>query len=241
VRAQGSGPEARTALEALVRRYQRTVELMLLSRKRPPGLSTEDLRQDFFTAFLRCDDVLKLDRERGKFRTWLHVAVRRFVAKRWRQWFRENPIDGVNAPRDFEVIERFDQATGDRELHVVDVDTPDVAFMRRFAEDTLLQAVERHRAEATDKRLFDRIVRFLPGPAMSLDGYAPVAAELGMTAETLAVRVSRLRVRHKLILRTLIADTLDADPNDPEGAAAIAAEMRELSRVLRGAPVPTSV
>jgi len=218
VRAQGSGPEARAALDTLIRRYEKTVELIIRSCGTPWNLSAEELKQEFFSRFLRSEDVLKLDKERGRFRNWLHVAVKRFMWNTRASWFAEKHGNAATSPADF---------------HVAHSETPELLLMRQFAEETLVHAIERHRAAATNKEKFDRLLRFLPGPALDLDALAPIAEQLGTSSGALAVRINELRARHKRILRELVADTLDVDPNDPEGARCIDLEMKELLSLLR--------
>jgi len=218
VRAQGSGPEARAALDTLIRRYEKTVELIIRSYWTPWNLSTEELKQEFFLRFLRSEDVLKLDKERGRFRNWLHVAVKRFMWNTRASWFAERHGNTVTSPADF---------------HVAQSETPERILMRQFAEETLVRAIERHRAAAPNKEKFDRLLRFLPGPAVDLDALAPIAEQLGTTSNALAVRINELRARHKRILREHVADTLDVDPNDPDGARCIDIEMKELLALLR--------
>jgi len=221
VRAQGTGPEARAALDTLIRRYEKTVELIIRSAPFPRSYSAEDLKQHFFLGFLRREDVLKLDPSRGKFRNWLHVAVRRFIKNVWAHWYTERSGNAVTAPLDFSVA---------------DSETPEQIVMQRFAADTLAYAIERHRMESSDTETFDRMARLLPGPALDLDELASIAAELGLSSNAFAVRRSRLRKRHRQVLREVVADTLDVDLTSAEGAQAVELEMRELVRVLRWAP-----
>jgi RNA polymerase sigma-70 factor (ECF subfamily) len=221
VRAQGSGPAAERALGELIRRYDRTVLAIVRGFGHPRDVSPEDLKQEFFEGMLRRDDIRKLDRERGKFRNWLHVAVKNFLKNEWEKWHAERRGNRVTTPACFEV--QHDA-------------TPEHSFMRQFAEDTLLCAVNRHREETHDKARFALMVRFLPGPELDLGELAPVAAALRMPPGRLAVKIHLMREKHKRILWEVVADTLDLDPGDSQSAEAVRLEMGCLYRFLCDAP-----
>lgn len=221
VRAQGSGPEAHKALGELLHRYERTVLAMLRCCRRPWNLTAEDLKQDFFLGIVRRNDVRKLDRGRGRFRDFLRVAVGNFMKNVWKAWLAERRGNRLTTTQAFQM------------LHGI---TPEVELMREFAEDTLLHALARHREQSTDKPCFDRLMQFLPGPQLDQTELAPIAAALGMQRNCLAVKIYQMREKHKRVLREVVAETLDVDPTDPDGARAIALEMALLYRALCDAP-----
>jgi hypothetical protein len=225
VRAQGTGPEARHALGELIQRYERSVVAIVRAFGYPRNSSPEDLKQEFFLAVIRRDDIAKLDRTRGRFRDWLRVAVENFLRNAWATWHAE--IHG-NHLTDLRAVQA---------LHSV---TPEHLFMRQFAEDTLLHALQRHRELTPDKTQFDRWLRLLPGPQLDIPELASLAAEWGMPRNRAAVRIHRMRERHRRILREVVADTLDVDASDPEGAKQVALEMGLLYRALCDTP-PTQV
>jgi RNA polymerase sigma-70 factor (ECF subfamily) len=218
VRAQGEGPDAQRALGDLIKRYEHTVVMMFRAHRPPRDTDPEDLKQAFFTGMIARQDVLKLDPHRGRFRSWLRVAVRNFMINYRKHHFTRF---GQTDPTAFEVQHGC---------------TPELMCMRQFAEDTLLHALQRHRAESRDPEQFDRLLRFLPGPELDASELAALAAAWNVPRNRLAVQVYELREKHKRILHGLVADTLDVDPSDPEGGAAIALEMRELYRLLCEVP-----
>lgn len=223
VRAQGEGQDARQALGELIKRYENTVVAMFRAQRAPRG-SEEDLKQEFFKRMIERGDVRSLDPSRGRFRGWLRVAVKHFLIN-------HRKLNDT----------RLNSKTTTDPFEAADEKTAELLFMRNFAEETLLLALQRHRAECRDPARFDRLVRFLPGPQMDGSELAALAATLGIPRNRLAVQVYEMREKHKRILRSLIADTLDIDPNDPDGgAAAIALELSELYRLLHDeAPAPS--
>lgn len=220
-RAQGSGPEARKALGELIARYERSVLALLRTLGHPPDVTAEELKQEFFLAMLRNRDVLKLDRARGRFRGWLRVSVTNFVKNAWRAWWAQRP------GRSKTVLGAYD---------VAHEKTPEHEFQRQFAEDTLQHALKLHRERTHDPERFDRLARFLPGPSLDLGPLAPVAHELGISSNNLAVQVCNLRERYKQTLREVVADTLDVDRSDPAAAREIDIELRLLYRALCDGP-----
>jgi hypothetical protein len=212
VRAQGTGAEARTALGELVGRYENFVVWLIRRYGHPPDTSPEDLKQEFFTGIVRRDDITKLDRSRGSFRSWLGTAVRRFLANEWDKW--RAATDGRNQTT-AALFDAFHRSTPEDELCV-----------RAFAEHTLLRVLEAQRREAPDKQRFDVIARFLPGPQMDLVALEPLARSLGMKRMTLAKAISVARSRHRKLLRAEIRDgvTIDDVPPDAPDEARQAAE-----------------
>jgi hypothetical protein len=220
-RAQGSGPEAREALCELVRRYEGTVLMVLRRRRLPPNQTPEDLKQQFFEDVFRRGDVMKLDREKGRFRGWLHWSVNNVVKNAWAFWH---------------AAVRGNKVT---ELLVVDIPhsvTPDALWDRAFAQDTLMHALERHRAATANKERFDTLMRFLPGRQMDLAERSCVAELLGLKPNALAAAIHLMRSRHADYLREAVADTLDLDVRDPAAQSEIDDEMCRLYRCLTDIP-----
>src|SRR5688572_5185268 len=89
-RAQGSGPEARVALNELVRRYERTIRGHIQRWGCPPGVRPDDVQQDYLLGFCRRDDkrddIGRLHQQHGKFRNFLAKSVKNHMRNAWNAW-----------------------------------------------------------------------------------------------------------------------------------------------------------
>ena len=77
-----SSPDSAAALEALCGAYWYPVYAFVRRRGHSPS-DAEDLTQDFFARLLAKDYLQAADREKGRFRTFLRVALKRFLANEW--------------------------------------------------------------------------------------------------------------------------------------------------------------
>lgn len=232
VRAQGSGADRRVALGELMGQYEKFVVWLIKHYGHPPDTTAEELKQEFLEGVLRRDDIAKLDRERGSFRSWLSVAVRRFLMNEWDKW------KASSAGRRGTSLAALEPC-GPNEPCV----PADDVCMREFASHVVSLALSQQRRESRDVQRFDALARFLPGPQMDPVELASLCTALGTTRNALAKAVCVLRARFRELLREAISDLLDPDRNsDPsadsatrelarrENARAIDDELRELRR-----------
>ncbi|HET9954509.1 MAG TPA: hypothetical protein VFQ61_08390 [Polyangiaceae bacterium] len=214
VRAQGAG-DTRVALGELICHYEKFIVWLIQHHRHPPDTSAEELKQEFLEGVLRRNDIAKLDRQRGSFRGWLGLAVRRFLFNEWNKWKAASAGRMGTIPMGLEVV--------DGQI------APDDASDREFARHVVLRALALHRDEQRDKARFDTLARFLPGPQMDLTELAPVAEMLGLTPTALAKSICVLRARFRGLLREAVADLIDLDsrsmPNVDEHPLAPAPEV----------------
>lgn len=228
VRAQGSGADVRVALGELIGHYEKFVVFLIRRHGHPPDTTAEELKQEFLEGVLRRNDIAKLDRERGSFRAWLSLAVRRFLLNEWDKW---------HAAR----AGRRGTSLVNVELSELSVWTDDVCT-REFASQVVAHALSLQRNESRDVARFDALARFLPGPQMDIVELASLGAQLGMTANALARAICLMRARFRELLREAIRELIDW-PSDPEphdsatrqasriaAARAIDDELRDLRR-----------
>ena len=75
-----SGPEAERRWKTLLERYRHPVGLAVRRKLRTGGEPPEDMVDAFFTYLYTADVLAKVDKQRGRFRCFLQVVLRRFVA-----------------------------------------------------------------------------------------------------------------------------------------------------------------
>lgn len=202
LRARADDPQARMALDRLCRLYRPPVLAYVRSRG-VAAAEAEDLTQSFFEQFLRLRPDRSADPDRGRFRVYLLVALRRFLGN---QWVAANAAKrGGGAPPPW--------ALHDDALAGAADDAPDAVFERAWA-GAVVDAARRQLREEADAAgklaLFDALAPFLLEPPDRED-YARVAERLGMRRNTLAVAIHRLRVRLHEEVRDVLADGLDAE------------------------------
>lgn len=218
LRARGDPADARAALEALCRTYRPPVLAFVRSHVRVRD-SAEDLTQAFFAKFLERAWHAGADPERGRFRTFLLTALKRFLI--------DAEVEARTLKRGGKV--RFEALDAADEGALDVVESPNDVFEREWARAVLTAALGRLRGEAERAGkldLFERLSEFLVESPDEAD-YARVAIDLGLRRNTLAVAVHRLRHRLRELVREELAET-----------TAGVDDMGEELRALRGALGP---
>ncbi len=209
------------ALEMLCRTYWYPLYAHVRRLGHSPH-DAEDLTQEFFARLLEKNYLQTADRAKGRFRTFLLVALEHFLANDWdRQRAQKRGGGKVMVPLGTTVAENFYAAEAETNS------TPMRAYERRWALTLVEQALRRLREEhkqAGKIRDFERLKPFLTAEPGSIR-YGTAAAECGVTEGTLRVTVHRLRGRFREIFREEVAHTL-AGPSDVDE------EMRYLVEVL---------
>ena len=220
---QSSSSQAAEALEKLCRTYW--YPLYAYVRRRGNGVSdAQDLTQDFFYRLLDRDWLAQVDRRKGKFRSFLLMAMNHFLANEWDRAKRVKRGGRVF----FQSYE--DDACEQRYREEANLDrSPEQLYEQRWAMALLETVLARLRGEATVAgRLeqFHELKGFLTGEKRSIT-YADLAAKLSTTEAALKMAVQRLRHRYGELLREEIANTV-ANPSEVED------ELRHLMTVLSG-------
>jgi RNA polymerase sigma-70 factor (ECF subfamily) len=220
---EGSLPNAQTALERLCRAYW----YPLYAYVRRQGHSVEeaqDLTQEFFARLLQKDYLRHPDPARGRFRTFLLTALKRFLINDWEKSHAAKRGEGQPS------ISWDQHDTENRFLaEPADPSTPEKAFEKRWAVTLLEQVLQRLREEFTasgNADRFERLKLLLWGEKGS-PAYAGVAVELGLTETALKVAVHRLRRRYRELLRAEVAHTVERPEEVDE-------ELRYLIKVISG-------
>ena len=190
-------------------------------RRRGHGAEqAKDLTQEFFARLLEHDWLAGLTKEGSKFRAFLLVAVKRFLAGEFERQSALKRGGGV-IPLSIDDSNMVDPASRD--------ETPEQTFDRRWALTVIDRAVGRLQAEAKAsgrEALFAQISGFLPVDPEP-GAYDQAAAALGISRPAVAMAVHRLRLRLREQVRAEMSETL-SDPRQVEE------EMGELMVALRG-------
>ena len=218
---QAASPQSEEALAALCRAYWRPL-YAYVGRQGHNSHDAQDLTQEFFTRFLEKNYLAQVDRDKGRFRSFLLASMKHFLAN---EWDRANTLKRGGACA-FIPWDEFDEAQQARlESHL----PPDQLYERQWALTLLDQVFTRLRNECVDAgkvELFDALRVYLSGEK-SVASYADAAGPLGMTAGAVQVAVHRLRRRYGELLRAQIAHTVSRPEEVDE-------ELRHLFAALRG-------
>jgi DNA-directed RNA polymerase specialized sigma24 family protein len=184
----------------------------------------QDLTQGFFTRLLARGDFLSVDQAKGKLRTYLLAGVKHFMVQDWRRRTAEKRGGGAQAlPLEAAEAEyRYAQEPSD-------LASPDALFDRRWALDTMeeaLRQVEEEYREAGKAELHAALQPFISAKAKA-DDFQALTTHFHMTEGSLHVAVHRLRQRFRKCLEKLVAETVSS----PEEAGD---ELRHLLTLLVG-------
>ena len=199
-----SSPQSDQALESLCRTYWYPLYAFVRRQGQSPA-DAEDLVQEFFARLLAKDYLAVVDREKGRFRTFLVMAMKRFLANEWDRLRTQKrgggqaalPLDAAQAE-----IRYQEDASLSRTAHM--------AFDREWAVTLLHQTLTRLRQE--HERLgsgqdFEVISRFLTVGKESIP-YAQTAVQLGISEAAARMAVHRLRRRFREVVREEVAQTV---------------------------------
>lgn len=218
---QRQSPESAAALESLCRAYWYPLYAYVRRCGQPPH-DAQDLTQEFFCRLLEKHWLDAADREKGRLRTFLIVALKHFMAKEWRRASAQRR-GGGHPPLPLDT-------TFAESRYATDTTTAlaaDEVFDRQWALTLLELTVERLRAEfaiAGKPEDFEALKGFLVAGREAMD-YGAMAERLGISEGAARVAVHRLRKRFREVYREEIAQTL-AEGTDLEG------ELRHLAAAL---------
>jgi RNA polymerase sigma-70 factor (ECF subfamily) len=204
--ASNSG--TRAAMAELCSAYWEPLYTYVRRQGRSPE-DAADLTQAYFARFLEKDYLRAVSPDAGRFRSFLLVSLRHFLANEWdRASAKKRAGDLTALSLDFAAAEaRLD-------LEPRDERTPESEYERRWALALIERAAQRLRAEADGARaveLHDRLRGFLTDGAD--EAYRDVAAELAMTEGAVKTAVYRLRRRLGQLLREEVGQTV-VDPSE---------------------------
>jgi RNA polymerase sigma-70 factor (ECF subfamily) len=211
---------ARAALEKLCQKYWYPLYVFVRRLGHSPH-DAEDLVQSFFTLCIEKQYLGDADQSKGRFRSFLLIALKRFLANEWDKArtlkrgaaqppFRSTHLQRSNAT----ALEPAERLSADR------------LFERRWALtllDNVLARLREEQIEAGQLETFEVLKDSLTGGSNA--PYAELAERLGKSEGAVKVAVHRLRQRYRELLETEIANTV-ASPEE------VAEERRYLLSVL---------
>lgn len=212
VSAQGKvSARSDEALEALCRAYWKPLYAFVRRSGKSPA-DAEDLTQAFFAKLLEKNYLDSASREKGRFRSFLLVALKRFLANEWdRQHAKKRGGFAQVIPMDVELAESGLTAACPKNTQ------PDLIFDRQWAQTLLERTLECLREEylRTGRAKLFEIIQDCLGKTESALPYAAIAARLKLSEAAVKMAVYRLRARYRELLYEQVAQTVNS-PEDAE-------------------------
>lgn len=216
-----ASPESEDALQTLCKGYWPPLYAFVRRLGNSPH-DAQDLTQEFFARLLQKDWLEAVERDRGRFRTFLIMAVKRFLANEWDKGRAARRGGGqASLPLDAEFAEQCYLADAGPSMPA------DHLYERRWALTLLDQTMARLRAEyesdgrGTD---FTLLKEYLTAERGGIP-YDKIAREIGASEGAARVAVHRLRKRFRDVFRATVADTVSSDED-------VDAEVRYVVEVL---------
>ncbi|MBL9117779.1 MAG: sigma-70 family RNA polymerase sigma factor [Verrucomicrobiaceae bacterium] len=216
--AKADSEEGRRALTDLCDAYYEPVVAYLKSALRDVD-TARDLSHAFFAEILGGGRIDSVERDRGRFRSYLLGAVKHFVSRQ-RESGRRIKRGGSAEALPLDAPEVSELPDG-RQL------SPDEEFDRQWAVTVLARSLDALRTECVAEgrgELFESVKSMLSGGAERGDQVA-LASAFGMSPDALRMVIHRLRKRLRQWVKSEVAGTLD----DP---ASVQSEMQTLFAAL---------
>jgi RNA polymerase sigma-70 factor (ECF subfamily) len=186
----------------------------------------QDLTQAFFAYLIESKAYARADREQGKFRTFLLVVLKRFLADAYE---REHRLKR-GGDRQFVFLDKdvaAAEALYESGAMTVKPGSEERLFDWDWAEALVARAMKALRSEyavGAKTQIFSELQMFLTG-GQGLPSQEEVATRLNVPIETLRSHLSRLRARYREILRNEIERTVSSEDE-------VDAELRYLCEML---------
>lgn len=200
----GEEPEAQSALSELCEQYWFPL-YSYVRRRGYPDYEAQDLTQEFFRRFLEKHYIQQVDRERGRFRSFLLACMKHFLADEWDKGQAQKRGGGqTKLSLDFGRAESLLAEVSQSQL------TPDELYDRHWAQTLLARALRRLEE---DHRTLGQSSWFAALKPALVTGkleksYRDIAGELGTSEGALRVAVHRLRKRYGELLQDEVSQTV---------------------------------
>jgi RNA polymerase sigma-70 factor (ECF subfamily) len=185
----------------------------------------QDLTQSFFAYVLEHKVYARVDRRKGRFRSFLLASLKNFLAD---AADRDRSLKRGGAQIFLPLHEEQAQEAESLFQTHSGISNEDRLFDRSWAEALVAAALERlstdYRREAKEQ-LFKELRIFIAGGAEPPPTYAELTDRLGITESTLRSHVTRLTARYREALRIEVRRTVESEKQVDQ-------ELRELLHVL---------
>jgi RNA polymerase sigma-70 factor (ECF subfamily) len=185
----------------------------------------QDLTQSFFAYLIEHKIYVHVDRQKGKFRSFLLASLKNFLSH---AFDRERTLKRGSGQKLLPLHE--EQAKEAESLFQThsSASSEDRVFERSWAAALVNAALERLSADykgESKEKLFKELRPFLGGGAGPPPTYAELTVRLGMPESTLRSHVTRLRACYREVLHAEVRRTVETEAQAQE-------ELHELLRVL---------
>lgn len=186
IRGGVANADADLALESLCRTYLPAIENYLRCFRNLPG-DPHELANEFLAQFIHQDSLSRVDRSKGRFRSYLLGAIRNFLRTRWKSQ--------AGLPRLVELDDSLLHETADHEALAV--------FDRKFAEILVGKAIQGMRLRFEGSRVADQIPALLPylGADPPEETMRHLATRLGVSEDLVYQNFKRIRAELSVQLR----------------------------------------
>ncbi len=203
--ADSDDPKSFAALSQLCEAYWYPL-YAFVRRQGAPHHDAADAVQGFFAILLEKNFLGAADRKRGRLRTFLIDAIKKYRAKEFRKLQAVKRGGGT-----CHLSIDAEWANGRYEAEPVDGLTPeqilDRSWARLLLDGVITRLGEDFHAKGKDAE-FEAVKPFLAWKDAETN-YADAAVQLGITEANLKVRVHRLRARYRDLLEDDVRQTLD--------------------------------
>jgi RNA polymerase sigma factor (sigma-70 family) len=204
--ANPDAAESQAAFAQLYRDYWNPLYYYVRRRGYPPA-DSEDITQSFFVALIEKRRLSSLEREGGRFRSYLLSCLSNFLAN---EWDRARSLKRGEGRQLFSINADTDTVEARFVLEQSSGETPETLFEKRWVLTLLGHVMERLRSEcAAEGKLgfFKDVHLHLQGDRQGLP-YPEIAQRHAMSEGALRVAVHRMRKRYGQLLRAEIARTV---------------------------------
>jgi RNA polymerase sigma-70 factor (ECF subfamily) len=218
LRGRENDETGRQALEFLCKAYWRPLRSYLLRAGYSPA-DAEDLTQEFFARLLRRESFSQVTPERGRFRNFLLVSLRNFLADEY------DKAKAIRRGGAVQVVSMDDSSEDAAPMEIADPVTLEKTFERDWAETTLERAREKLRAECAAAGKLAVYEALGPEGNDAEETYEQIGERLKLSREGVKSAAFRLRRRYRELIRAEVAETVANEAELDE-------ELRHLIRAL---------